>query len=45
MEGRGVLQDLFQNMGQLELANVPIKAWITDILDEVLQDTSYPHLK
>ena len=28
MEGRGVFQDLIPNVGQLELACVPIKEWI-----------------
>ena len=28
MEGRGVLQDLIPDMGQLELACVSIKGWI-----------------
>ena len=30
MEGRGVLQDLIPNVGQLELAYVPIMGWIID---------------
>ena len=30
MKGKGVLQDLIPNVGQLELAYVPIKGWITD---------------
>ena len=30
MEGRGVLQDLIPNVGQLELAYVPIKGCIID---------------
>ena len=30
MEGRVVKQDLIPNVGQLELANVPVKGWIID---------------
>ena len=30
MEGRGILQDLIPNAGQLELAYVSIKEWIID---------------
>ena len=28
MEGRGVLLDLIKNVGQLELADVPVERWI-----------------
>ena len=28
MEGRGVLQDLIPDVGELELATVPAKGWI-----------------
>ena len=30
MEGRGVWQDLIPHVGQLEIANVPVKGWIID---------------
>ena len=30
MEGRGVKQDLIPYVGQLELANIPVKGWIID---------------
>ena len=30
LEGRGVKQDLIPYVGQLKLANVPVKGWIID---------------
>ena len=30
MEGRGVLQNLIANVGQLEIVYIPVKGWIID---------------
>ena len=32
MEGRGVEQDIVPYVGQLELANVPVEAWIKTLM-------------
>ena len=38
MEGRGVVQDLIPDMGQLVFAKVPVEGWIIDPDEHSLLD-------